>query len=295
MLLPLLLLLAAPIDSDEAAAALCAKYENYQVAIPDGYSEEEALELGEAFANGNGAKRDFDAAIHFLCKANVAPAELWGMLDHVEQMRRGETDDPLDFCAHVTSGNGSYICSLRRETDLAPELASRYETVRKDAGKTGKALDALRERATAFIEAESHWLTEQTRGGTIYNSVAVGTKLDGEEMFVEALERYSRERAPSATAADEKRADAQLNAAYRKSLSEIEPCPPEHDWCPDEGEPTETDNLRNAQRAWIRYRDAFIAWYIERWRGAAPAETLRREILTQLTRDRTGGIENPNL
>jgi uncharacterized protein YecT (DUF1311 family) len=48
--------------------------------------------------------------------------------------------------------------------------------------------------------------------------------------------------------------------------------------------------LRDAQRAWIRYRDAFAAFYVDRWRGAAKAEALRREIVAQLSRERAAEL-----
>ncbi|HYI08165.1 MAG TPA: lysozyme inhibitor LprI family protein [Thermoanaerobaculia bacterium] len=272
MLLELVVMMA--IETDQAAAAVCAKFANYQAKQKGPDADE--IELAEMFANGKAVKRDLAAATHFACKADIAAAELWGMLDHLELMRKDGTGEPLDFCQHATSGTGSLRCALRRDEVLRPELAVRYEKVRTRSDQARTALDALRKRADAFVKAESHWLTEQTRGGTIYPSMGVWTLLEGEESFVKKLEQYSRERAPAASAAELEKADAALNAAYRERRSGMEAPEPEH--------------LRDAQREWIAYRDAFITFYVERWRGTAPPDALRREIAAQLTRGRTGEL-----
>jgi uncharacterized protein YecT (DUF1311 family) len=81
------------------------------------------------------------------------------------------------------------------------------------------------------------------------------------------VEQGSKKRAPAVTDAEAKRADDALNIAYKKL--------------------DKTEALRDAQRAWIAYRDALAAHYVERWQGAATPDALRREIVTQLTRERT--------
>ena len=48
--------------------------------------------------------------------------------------------------------------------------------------------------------------------------------------------------------------------------------------------------LRDAQRAWIAYRDAFAELYVTRWRGAAKPDVLRSEIVAQLSRDRAAEL-----
>jgi uncharacterized protein YecT (DUF1311 family) len=174
---------------------------------------------------------------------------------------------------HVSGGHGAYVCALRQRAASEPQVRARFAAVRKGAGNATTALDALRARADVFIEANAVSLSDVNRGGTIHPSVLLYNQTDGAETFVANLERYSKSRAPAATAADAQRADTNLNAAYRAHMA-----------ASDE---IDAGHLRAAQRAWIAYRDAWTAYYAERWRAAAPAETLRREILTQLTLDRT--------
>jgi uncharacterized protein YecT (DUF1311 family) len=278
----LLFLLLAMLSDPELPSDPCLEYTDYEVTVPKNFdAQRDAHDLAEKFANGEGVKRDFAAALHFLCVADgLAPAEQSGMIQHVMAMKRGETRERLDYCEFITSGHGSYVCALRREETLRPELRARYEAVRRSAGKP---LDALRARADTFIEADATWETEQTFGGTIYASMGVNTRLDGEQTFVELLEQYTKKRAPAASASDYQRADADLNAAYRERMSGAAECDPEH---------CDKDNLRTAQRAWIIYRDAWIAFYQDRWRGTASPEALRLEIGTALARVRISDLGN---
>lgn len=106
------------------------------------------------------------------------------------------------------------------------------------------------------------------------------------EQLVSSLERWSKQRAPSVSAADAKEADQALNSAYRAMQKEI-----------DEGgaEIAEWKTwLRDAQRAWIAYRDAFAAYYAEQWSGKASPDALSREIVTQLTRERAADLHGEN-
>lgn len=262
------------IEDEEAAMRLCVMYADYKVTVPDYNPEDEGMELAELFANGTDVKRDFGAAIHSLCETSMpTDAEKWRMLTHVLQMERGATGKPLDLCEHSGTRHAVIVCAARRAERQELELRARFAAVR---ARSGKALDALRKSADDFIAADVHWEKEPMRGRTIYEHIQPHLELEREKPFVELLERYSSERAAASSEADLKRADAELNAAYRKRLSSIEP--------------TESDNLRAAQREWIPYRDAWIAWYQERWRGAASRDVLRREIATAISKERAAEL-----
>lgn len=279
------------VEDERTGKATCRMFAEYDVTAPEGLdAKEDAVVLAEMFANGTGVEQDFSAAIHLLCGANIADAELWSMIQHVLHMERGANSDPLDFCDHSTSRMGGIICASRRQHEDGPAFEQRYEAVRAEAGQSGKALDALREAADAFIAADANWETEQMREGTAYAYAETHATLDRQEQFLALLEQYSTERAPAASSAAVTRADRALNAAYRKRIAAIEPCNREYQSC-DDSLPTETENLRAAQRAWIRYRDAWIAYYQAQWRGNAPADTLRREIAARVTAARTEELE----
>ncbi len=112
--------------------------------------------------------------------------------------------------------------------------------------------------------------------------MALGGEIERREVFVTTLERYTRSRAPKTTPESLKTADTALNAAYKARMVETK----QDDKDLEKGT-TGQDVLRDAQRAWIPYRDAWTAFYRLRWKGAASPEALDQEIAAALTRDRT--------
>jgi uncharacterized protein YecT (DUF1311 family) len=107
--------------------------------------------------------------------------------------------------------------------------------------------------------------------------------------FVKALQRYAKSRAPKASAEGYAAADRRLNGAYQKVMKASVACPT----CSEDSGEAARKVLREAQRTWIVYRDAWATFYVARWNGAAPAETLQREIKTLLTRERIKVLETP--
>jgi uncharacterized protein YecT (DUF1311 family) len=236
-------------------------------------------ELATIFANGWGVRRDYDAATYFLCQAGdeMAPFEQWEMLGHVEDMRKASQPKDLDFCDYAESGYGTSWCAqldlARRSVDWERQIAA----LRPSLGAAQPSLATLRKAADTFIEANAEAAAAGNLGGSIYPSVVLGSQATGNEAFVVNLERFGRQRADAATQDTLKKADAALNAAYKTAVA------------PDELDEDHavSDSLRAAQRAWIRYRDAWIAFYRLRWKDAAPPDALDREITAALTNQRT--------
>ena len=107
--------------------------------------------------------------------------------------------------------------------------------------------------------------------------MVLDSQATGNEAFVANLERFGQKRADAATPETLKKADAALNTLYKKRS------PPTS----STRDHAVSDSLRAAQRAWLRYRDAWIAFYRLRWKDAAPPDALDREITTALTMQRT--------
>lgn len=229
-------------------------------------------DLATKYAN----EGNFVLAEYFLCMAEdeMAPAEHEGMTEHLRRMKAGDADAPLDFCDHVTSGYGSMYCASIEHDRVDADVEARLAKLPKNA-----KLDALRKHADSFAHAESERIGDSARGGTAQASIGLYGSMETKKHFIEMLERVAAKRAKAATAAEEKSADGALNAAYRAARKEL-----------DEEAMT---YLRDAQRAWIAYRDAFADYYVERWRGAAATDALRREIVTLLTRERTKQLLAP--
>jgi len=243
-------------------------------------------ELAMIFANGWKVRRDYDAATYFLCHSGdeMAPFEEWEMLGHVQHMRTAKTPKDLDFCEYAESGRGTAWCAsldVERHSKVAER---RIAAVRKSLDAAAQqSLAQLEKAADAFKEADADLRAADTRGGTIHNTEILGAEKERTEIFVSTLERFGLKRAPAASPAALKQADDALNAVYKAAMArEDEVC----ETCSDD-EKSSRGLLRNSQRAWLHYRDAWTAFYRLRWKGAAPPEALDREVGTALTAQRT--------
>jgi uncharacterized protein YecT (DUF1311 family) len=218
----------------------------------------------------------------------MAPVEQWSMLDHVERMRLGETADELQYCDHVTSGRGGLFCEQVGQARQSEAEHGKIEAVKKSLGAEAQAkLVPLLAAAGTFGDAEGARIAEDSRGGTAYPSLVVAGTRKVNAGFVRALQARVKARAPKATVQSYTAADRSMNRVYRKGMQAAEACPT----CSEDGGREARAVLREAQRTWIVYRDAWTAFYLARWNGAAPAETLAREIKTLLTRERIKALE----
>jgi len=246
-------------------------------------------ELAMIFANGWKVRRDYDAATYFLCQAgdDMAPFEEWEMLGHVQRMRTAKTPKDLDFCEYAESGRGTAWCAsldVERHSKVAEH---RIEGVRKSLDTAAQqSLAQLQKAADTFKEADADLRAADSRGGTIHNTEFLDAEKERTEIFVATLERFGQKRAAAASPAGLKQADDALNAVYKAAMAqEDQIC----DTCSDD-EKSSRALLRNAQRAWLHYRDAWTAFYRLRWKGAAPPEALDREIGAALTAQRTAEL-----
>lgn len=75
--------------------------------------------LAIVYANGNGAGRSLDFAIHAACQLEDAPRAMVGRIEHLDRLRRDGPDaDAFSTCDDITSGVSAGICS-----DLSARIA----------------------------------------------------------------------------------------------------------------------------------------------------------------------------
>ncbi len=237
------------------------------------------------FANGWGTPRDLGAAMYFLCRADdeMAPFEQWSMLQFVDGLRNGKEEGNLDYCEHVTSGMGAGWCASVEHDKKRAEWERRAAAAERTLNPEARpAFAALRKATEDLAGADASYMAEPNRGGTIYSAVVLGSQTERNDDLLATLERYVQKRAPAATPDVLKKADAALNTVYKAILAQAKADDKEF-----ETGTAGQDVLRDAQRAWIPYRDAWIAFYRLRWKGVAPAEALDREIAAALTEKRT--------
>ena len=204
------------------------------------------------YANGVGAQRNLDVATHLACGIEGAPAESDGRVRHLAELRaKNWTGTDFHFCDDITSGfamgycaaHGARIEGAKRDAALAALMRDWSSLERAEFTK-------LQSAHAAFVEA--HGGGEVDMGGTARAAMAVGAEEEVRSEFLEILQRLSNGTAPTGTAESYRAVDARLNAAYRKAMAEVA--------AQDYPGAVTQQGIRDAQRAWLRYRDGFLAF-----------------------------------
>jgi uncharacterized protein YecT (DUF1311 family) len=230
--------------------------------------------LMTVYANGRGARRDLDLATHLACQIDGAPFERDGRVRHLAELRaKGWTGSDFDYCDDITSGLAMGYCADRdaRKADAVREgrlgrIAAAFTPPQR------QAFDALRKAHAAF--AEAHGDGEIDLNGTARAAMQIEAEQAVKDELLDLLQRLGAGRAPTFTHAQFAAADARLNAAYRKRLAAIEPA--------DSPGAVTKAGVVGAQRAWLRYRDAFLAFA-----AAAYPKVSRDSLAAWLTDKRT--------
>lgn len=227
------------------------------------------------YANGSGAPRDIDLAIHLACGLDAAPAEHDGRVASLAALKSRPGKTPFHYCQDITSGYAMGVCAaheqrfaeVKRKAELA-RITARYTPPQK------QAFAALETAAQAYAEARAG--NEIDLSGTGRGAFALEEEAARWTAFQTLLGQLAVGRLPAATAAQNQAADAKLNAAYRKLMAAGEP----------EFGTVTLKGVRDTERVWIRYRDAWLAFAKAAYPATPPAA-----LSAHLTRERTALLE----
>ena len=226
------------------------------------------------YANGVGAKRDLDVALHLACGIDGAPMESHGRVEHLAQLKaEGSSDADFHFCDDITSGLAMGYCAAHQaRIEGAVRDAALARLIGGWSASELQAFARLRAAQAAFVEA--HGSGEVDLAGTARGAMVTQAEEALSDEFLALLQQLAAGRAPRFTAAQFRQADAKLNAAYRQRLGEA-------DGEAYSGAVTRA-GVRDAQRAWLRYRDAFLAFAAVKFRSVS-----RDSLAAWLTEKRT--------
>jgi uncharacterized protein YecT (DUF1311 family) len=231
--------------------------------------------LAVLYANGEAEERNIPLALRFACEAEGAPAEISYRVQHLESLNRGVPSSGAKFtiCDDITSGFMEGFCA-----GLASEQAD------QDRSKPLNALSAGMSpiQKGAFIqllkEEEAYALAHAAGEIDLAGTARAMFQIDAEQTlrgdFLAALQSFEQGKYPEGSAKAYQEADAQLNSAYRKAISDAE----EH---MKEYGAVQPNGIRDAERAWLRYRDAWVAFARLRY-----PDVSQEAWLILLTRDR---------
>ena len=128
--------------------------------------------------------------------------------------------------------------------------------------------------------ASAHASGEIDLSGTARGMFEIDAEQSLRDDFLAAVESFEKGDLPSGTPAAAADADAHLNAAYRKAMEEAA----SHQQ--DYAGAVKPEGIRDAERAWLKYCDAWIAFAKVRYPG------IRGDAwLTLLSNDRTSVID----
>jgi len=215
------------------------------------------------YANGAGGRRDYDLATHMACNTWAAPVDSDTLVRAVQAHKSGAEKSEFDYCGDVMQGysNNSAAQCLDHEEHMAkPKRAAKLKPLL--AGWTPAQAAAYRD----FKAAQANFILarqQKERGaGVVNRSAPVAHEawlLDAE---VDLIGRLSRGAGPKATPAQRQAEDRRLQASYQAAMRDL----------PTEGGFDYTitrDGLRDTERAWIAYRDAWLRLAAARWPAAS--------------------------
>ncbi|MCC2954449.1 DUF1311 domain-containing protein [Massilia sp. IC2-477] len=243
-------------------------------------AQEDDAVLMMLYANGFGVARDPDIAIHYACKLEfIAKAEMEARIAHLAGPQGAGA--VFDQCDHITSGYMGAVCAGIREGQADRVRKARLErTVAALPGPARDALGKLRQAAERYAGT-----AETNMQGTAAPGLAIEREGKLLAQFDELLFDVLGKRLPAASPQDLARADKELNTAYRALMA---PTPAERERPDRVGDSTITRaDVRQAERAWIAYRDSFVTFRARLPSGPAPEAiqlALTRQRLAELKR-----------
>jgi uncharacterized protein YecT (DUF1311 family) len=266
---------------DYAAARRCAWSERLaaQNGIEPRYTDASVFGgsamLTVLFANGEGVEKSIPLALRFACEAEGAPAEISIRIQHLDSLnaKTSAANAKFSFCDDITSGFMEGFCAAyyseladqKRSATFSPMTAKMSQAQKEAFGKLARAEEAY---------AHAHADGEIDLSGTARAMFQIDAEQTLRDDFLAALQTFEAGKYPNGSAKAYEEADALLNSAYRKAISDAE----EH---MKEYGAVQPNGIRDAERAWLRYRDAWVAFARLRY-----PDVSQEAWLILLTRDR---------
>lgn len=234
------------------------------------------------YANGDGVARDIGLAKKFACAVEGAPAELDGRLEHLDAMASSSgKSERFDLCDDITSGYMMGFCASRG-ADAAKVDRDRRVTALTAAWSAADRAAFAKVRAAADAYFDASVDGEVDMSGTARGAMAVGAREALEDGLVAALDAFEKGQLPQDGAAEFAAADKQLNTHYAAAMNYYKAQAAE-----GTGGSVNPQGIRDAERAWIRYRDAWVAFGAQKY-PAVGADAWR----TYFTRERSQALKD---
>jgi hypothetical protein len=207
------------------------------------------------YANGNGAARNYDAAIKLACEIGGEPGDDAGRVYQLDRLKKQNwASNSFSVCDH-SSGREMYEqCAI---------LSERFDKIERDqkfndliaAWKPAekKAFHTFMEEANRFYEIQAK------NGVNLEATFEIQEEIFFKNNLLTSLETFERGELPKYSAVEFQRAEAAEQAAYLRTQNG-----PDAKW----GTITR-ESVRKSQDAWLRYRNAWIAFGRQKYPGVS--------------------------
>lgn len=249
-------------DTRERAGATPAEWEHVRHCA---YAESNATVLMMLYANGYGVSRNIDLAVKYACSLPAAPAEMDGRVAHLNARAQHHEATPFDQCDDITSGFMGGQCAAIQDRLDSKVRSAKLATLMKGWQPSQQAAAArLQQALEAFAARRASDETDMS--GTLRGALAIeahGVELD---LFAHDVQDAEQGKLPRYSEQQFQQLDKKLNQVYQRVMQQ-----PERDGGPGLGYGTVTkEGVKNTQRAWLVYRDAWVALGAARYPGVAP-------------------------
>lgn len=207
--------------------------------------------LAMLYANGQGIAPNLRLAEHFACGIHSIWDDGRDLAQAIESERlRGPNRYPLDICKTPTGLQINVTCLDMKQDKVAAEIANEQKLF--EAGQSRAVDDAFR-KLLAARKAYQNIYGTQFSGGTSGNGQGIMEQaIEEDKSWVQILKDLEAGKVPHYTKADLRKADADLNRLYQQRLG-------------DETDGPAGVQIRNPERVWLKYRDAWVVYGTLRW------------------------------
>lgn len=240
------------------------------------------------YANGDGVPKNFDLAMKFACEAGGAPAEMDARLAHIESLKQSPTGQGLqgcekpasaqrpychgvlDICDDITSGAMGGVCASLQSDIEAQKTAADFARI---TGKFTPAQAAMFAKLDAAARKyfEAHASNEIDLSGTARGEFFIEERDAMLKAFRDEVAAFESGKAPGPAPVSYVAADKKLNDVYATTLKR------------SFYGTINKNGVRDTQRAWLPYRDAWVAFAASRYPNI-PADAVKAFLTTQRTR-----------
>lgn len=255
---------------------------------PSSVDGADVLTLAMIYANGEGVRRNLPLARQFVCQDGdgVAIPSVDEMLDEFDNAVKNT--GRFDACANGSGDFGrrfSYLCLGLQNTQASTEIRNRQKAISASLSPMLKAsFLALRAAQQKFQEAFLKMQGDGCEGGSGCGPIMEDYELAVARSWLAALKSIQTNSPPCSgvSASAFEKLDAKINQLYKKMLKD------------NAGQTAYLSGAsiassdRDADRAWLAYRDAWVRFGQLRWPGT-PADQWRawqtQEWISLLSRD----------